>query len=187
MKSQLFTRKLWLTAVVVLVSIGNISFAQEEDAKLEAAKEKALAQLKENLLGMSDNVFLREQVLDNGVKFLQLIWQENGESTKLTFELKILGNSGGEPVFSILAYTTVAFQENGAMPPAIIKKVSTVNNQLLLGYFSMTDTFDTVYLNCTAPSDTLTSSQLWMICAYMQQNRIALKKEIDPILSASGR
>ena len=91
----------------VVMADGSV-YAQEKDQAAEEAREKALEKLKTNLEKMSKDVFLREQTLDNGKKFYQLIWEMDGETSKITFELRELGHFQGELVFGILAYTVVS-------------------------------------------------------------------------------
>ena len=189
MNPHVLIRTLLALTLLVIVSADRSAFAKEDDKEQAAAKarEKATAQLKANLEKMSDNVFLRERTLDNGNKIFQLIWEMEGETSKITFELRELGHFRGELVYGILAYSVVASVKEGSMPPAVIKAVATKNERTGLGYFSMPEKFDTVFINMTAPSDTLTPAQLWMICAYMHQNRVGFKKEIESLLNASGR
>lgn len=190
MNLHVMIRTLLALTLLVIVSADGSAFAQEEKEKDQAAaeaREKATAQLKANLEKMSDNVFLRERTLDNGNKIFQLIWEMDGETSKITFELRELGHFRGDLVYGILAYSVVASVNEGSMPPAVIKAVATKNERTGLGYFSMPEKFDTVFINMTAPSDTLTPGQLWMICAYMHQNRLGFHKEIESLLNASGR
>ncbi|KAA0131505.1 hypothetical protein FYZ48_25510 [Gimesia chilikensis] len=186
MNLHVMIRSLLAFSLMFVVMANGAAFAQEKDKAAEEAREKALAKLKTNLEKMSDNVFLREQTLDNGKKFYQLLWEMDGETSKITFELRELGHFHGELVFGILAYTVVAGVEEGSLPPAVIKAVATKNERTGLGYFSMPEKFDMVFMNMTTPSDTLTPAQLWMICGYMHQNRIGFKKEIENLLNASG-
>lgn len=182
---MIFSRQMTVFALAaVLLLTGSLSVTAQDQAEADALVQ-AHARLKESL-DRVDDLFYKEMKTDAGLTFYNLIWDKDGETSKITFELRQLGHYGGEPIFGVLAYTTVA-QAEGALPPAVIKAVATKNETTGLGYFSMTDSFNTVYMNFSAPSDTLTPGQIWMTCAYVHNNRIKMKKEIDSLLSASGR
>jgi hypothetical protein len=180
--SHIFT--MMFAAFLSASSVCQPVFSQDSDED-KAALEAAHAKLK-TTLNEIDGLFFKEVTTDTGYKFYQVIWESNAETSKVSFELRKLGQYGGKPVFGVLAYTTVA-QSDGSMPPAVIKAVATKNVRTGIGYFSMADGFDVVYMNFTAPSDTLTAGQIWMTLAYMHDNRVEFKKEIDTLLSASGR
>ncbi|TWT57510.1 hypothetical protein KOR42_08710 [Thalassoglobus neptunius] len=180
---MLTTRTLATLALATLLSLsmGQFSNAQDDDAALLKAHEQLKA-----VLDQVDELFYKEMTTDSGVTFYNLIWEMDGETSKITFELRQLGHYSGKPVFGLLAYTTVA-QTEGSMPPAVIKAVATKNETTGLGFFSMTSGFDTLYMNFTTPSDALTPAQVWMTCAYMHNNRIKMRKEVETLMSASGR
>ncbi len=182
----IFSRCTMLYALILVISQTTLVSAQD-DSSDQVALENAIVALKEKLAGISDDIFLREQELESGMKIFQVIWEMDGETSKITLELRPLGQYDHKPVFGLFAYTTVAEVDNGSMPPAVIKAVATKNEKTVLGYFSMPESFDTVYMNTNTPSDTLTSGQLWMICAWLHKNRVEFKNEIDSILKATGQ
>lgn len=176
------------TLIAVLFTLmfqASTAFASEENTENDAM-EKALATLKEQLTGISEDLFLREQKLENGMIIYQLMWEMGGETSKITLELRPLGQYDHKPVFGLFAYTLVEGVDSGSLPPAVIKAVATRNETTMLGYFSMPKTFDSVYMNMTTPSDNLTSAQLWMICAWLHKSRVEFKTEIESILKATG-
>jgi len=177
------------TLLALFAVISNVStvVAQPTEAEVEAAYEKAYEQLKDNINGMTQDVFLREKKLDSGRSIIELLWEMNGEATKFTIELRDLGYYSSKPLFGIFAYSVVAESSKGTMPPAVIKAVTTANESTGLGYFSMPKSFDVVYVNTTMPSDTLNPGQLWITLAYMHQNRLAFKEEVESLMGASGR
>lgn len=174
-----------LLAVVAHLMSASAAMAQDADAADQAAQEAAFQKLGEALKGVN-GLFFKEVTTDSGYKFYQVIWESQAETSKITIELRKLGQYQGQPVYGVLMYSAVA-QTEGSLPPAVIKAVATRNERTGLGYFSMPEAFNMVYVNCTAPSDTLTSGQLWMMMAYMHDNRIGFKEEISKLLSASGR
>ncbi|GAB5440813.1 MAG: hypothetical protein Fues2KO_11620 [Fuerstiella sp.] len=184
----MFHRNLFAAALLAvtasLFSSATVT-AQDADNPDEAEREAAFQKLGETLKGI-DNLFYKEVTTDSGYKFYQVMWESEGESSRITIELRELGHYQGKKVFKILAYATVA-QSEGSMPPAVIKAVATRNERTGLGHFSMPEEFNVVYINCVVPSDTLTPGQLWMIMAYIHDNRIGFKEEIGKLMSASGR
>lgn len=187
----MFHRNLFAAALLAvtasLFSSATVN-AQDADKPDEAEREAAFQKLGETLKGI-DNLFYKEVTPESGHKFYQVIWESEGETSRITIELRELGHYMGKKVFKILAYATVA-QSEGSMPPAVIKAVATRNERVGLtglGHFSMPEEFNVVYVNCVVPSDTLTPGQMWMIMAYMHSNRIGFKEEIGKLMSASGR
>lgn len=88
-------------------------------------------------------------------------------------------------MFGLLAFSVVAETEK-SFPPAVIKLVTVETDKCGSGAFTMPELSITVYVESTMPSDTLEPSQIWITCAYMHENRVALKKKIEQILAASA-
>jgi hypothetical protein len=155
--------------------------AQDEDeaASWAAAHEKFVEQLDK-----IEGAFYKTSKSDSGNTFYTLMWEMEGETSKITIELRPVGHYANKSVFGIIVYATV-IQSDSALPPAVIKAVATKSENTKLGHFSMTESFNTVYVNASLLSDNLTAGQIWMACAYVHQNRIGMKKEIDDLMAAT--
>lgn len=171
----------FLVVTLLTIACGQAAFAQTDEEKNEAALKEAHTKLKE-VLDKTNDLFYKEATGDDGNPFYQLIWESDGETSKIYVELRQLGHYAGKPVFSVMVYTMVASVE-GSLPPTVIKAVATKNDRTMLGYFSMPESFDSVYMNCRVPSDTLAPGQLWMMMAYMHEYRTDFKKEIEGLIS----
>jgi len=174
-------RILFLATLLFCVSTAT-AFAQDDDA-IEAGLAKANEKFK-SILEEVDGLFFKQAKTDSGLVYFVLMWEGEGETSKIQIELRHLGQYNGELIFGVLAYTLVA-QSEGSMPPAVIKAVATMNETTGIGSVSMSEAFDTVYVNFSAPSDTMTPGQLWITCAVMHKNRIRMKNLIQEVAAAS--
>jgi len=170
-----------LTVTLLSAACSQAAFAQTQEEKDEAAGKEAHTKLKE-VLDKTNDLFYKEATGKDGSSFYQLIWESEGATSKIFIELRQLGHYAGEPVFSVMVYSMVA-SVDGSLPPTVIKAVATKNDRTMMGYFSMSESFDSVYMNCRVPSNTLKPGQLWMILAYMHQYRTEFRKEIEGLLS----
>jgi len=155
-------------------------WAQEEE---DPGLENAHTQFK-SMLDQVDKLFYKEMKTDSGVRYYAVMWEADGELSKIQFEVRNLGKYGGEPIYGILAYSMVA-QIDGSLPPAVIKSVATKNETTGMGAFSMTEDFSTVYINYSGPCDTITPGQVWLVCAFLHKNRMGMKAHIQELMSAS--
>ncbi len=158
-------------------------FAQQSDEQqaMEAANSRLVA-----ALDQTEDLFYKTTKNDDGSTSYAIVWEQDGEMSKIVMLLNKLGTYRGETVFGLLAFSIVADSEK-SFPPAVIKLVTVKTDSCGVGAFTMPESFDRVYVTATMPSDTLTPSQIWITCAYMHQNRLELKKEIEQIVAASTR
>lgn len=158
-------------------------FGQDADEQkiVDAAHSKLAA-----TLDQTNGLFYKAVKNDNGSTNYTVVWEQDGEISKIAMVLQELGHYSGEPVFGLLAYTIVA-ESDKSFPPAVIKLVTIETDRCALGAFTMPESFDTVYVAATMPSDTLTAGQIWITCAFIHQNRLKMKKEIEQILAASAK
>ncbi|MDC0934773.1 hypothetical protein OAS39_00705 [Pirellulales bacterium] len=108
-----------------------------------------------------------------------------GESTKIILGLKELGYFNNKYVYGLSAWTYVASSDS-AMPPAVIKAVTTASDSLMLGSYSCSNDFKNVYANMTGVMKNLTPDELWMYMAYTHSNRLKLKQQVDEALAGAG-
>ncbi len=172
-----------LLAACLTVSLTTDSFGQDQDEQkaFEAAHSRLVA-----VLDKTDDMFYKTVKNDEGSTSYTLVWEQDGEITKIILVLQKLGTYKSEPVFGLLAFSIVA-ETDKSFPPAVIKLVTVKTDSCGLGAYTMPASFDTVYVTATMPSDTLTPSQLWMTCAYIHSNRLELKEEMEKILAASAK
>lgn len=137
-------------------------------------------------LDQTDDLFYKAVKNDNGSTAYTVMWEQDGEISKIVLLLQELGHYAGDKVFGLLAFSIVAESEK-SFPPAVIKLVTVESDKCALGMFTMPESFDKVYVAATMPSDSLTPGQVWITCAYIHKNRIELKKEIEQILAASDQ
>lgn len=159
------------------------AFGQEKDEQqaVDAAHSRLVA-----TLDQTEDLFYKTVKNDNGSSSYTIMWEQDGEVSKIVLVLNKLGTYRNEPVFGLLAFSIVAETEK-SFPPAVIKLVTVKTDSCGLGAFTMPESFDTVYVTATMPSDTLTPSQIWITCAYIHENRLELKKEIEQIVAASTK
>jgi hypothetical protein len=161
----------------------NVGFCEDQDEQkaLEAAHSRLVA-----ALDQTEDLFYKTVKNDAGSTSYTIVWEQDGEISKIVMVLNKLGTYRNAPVYGLLAFSIVAETEK-SFPPAVIKLATVKTDSCGLGAFTMPESFDTVYVTATMPSDTLTASQIWITCAYIHENRLELKKEIEQIVAASAR
>lgn len=169
------------SCLTLLVTTPGFGQDADEQKAVDAAHSRLVA-----VLDKTDDMFYKTVKNENGTTSYTIVWEQDGEISKIVLVLRKLGTYNNEPVFGLLAFSVVAETEK-SFPPAVIKLVTVETDKCGVGAFTMPESFDTVYVESTMPSDTLEPSQIWITCAYMHENRVAMKKKIEQILAASAR
>lgn len=169
----------WFLLSIASVGLAPISSFAQDDSGRKQADEHLQSELDK-----IDNLFLKTSETSAGNKMWIIMWEDSGETTKIAIELRDLGKYDHKPIYGLLAYASVVETES-PVPPAVIKAIATKNERTGLGHFSSDEAFQTIYINSTAPCDTLTAGQLWIIFAYIHQNRIEFKGEISQLMAGS--
>jgi len=171
-----------LLLAATVVSATGPSTAQAQD---DEAKGLAAAHAKVEALMDSMELFYKTRKTETGKKVYTVLFESGGESTKITCGVGRLGTYSGKPVYSLWAWANVAGSDS-AMPPAVIKLVATSSDSLAFGSYSTSKDFKRVFSNCTIVlNSSTTESAIFMCMGWTHNNRVELKKQIDPIL-ASG-
>ncbi len=177
-----WTRTAALASCLTLF-VATAGFGQDADEQkiVDAAHSELAA-----TLDLTEGLFYKAVKNDNGSTSFTVVWEQDGEISKIVMVLQELGHYSGEPVFGLLAYAIVA-ESDKSFPPAVIKLVTIETDKCALGAYTMPESFQTVYVAATMPSDTLTPGQVWITCAFIHKNRLKMKKEIEQIVTASTR
>ncbi len=169
----------WFLLSIASVALApSASFAQDDPGRKEADEHMQAE------LNKIDNLFFKTTETPAGDKMWVIMWEDSGETSKIAIELRNLGKYDNKPLFGLLAYSSVVETER-PVPPAVIKAIATKNERTGLGHYSSDDAFQTIYINSTAPADNLTAGQLWIIFAYIHQNRLEFKTEIEQLMAGS--
>ena len=174
----------------VLAGRPAVVVADETDAATKAAAETeaaALAAIETKLeeLFKEMDLFYKVGKTETGGKTFTVMYEYDGATSRITCAVRSLGVYGGKTIYSMSAWTVVSAAES-AMPPNVIKLVATDNDSLLLGNYSMSQNFQTVYSNGTIPFDDASSAgSVFMCFAYTHVNNASLKKKIDAILASN--
>ena len=169
-----------LAALVAVAAQNAVAQPENEPEALKAAHE----QLVEALDGV-DDLFYKQKTAENGTIFYTVMWESGGETTKIILGLKNLGYFNNEYIYALSAWTYVASSEN-AMPPAVIKAVTTANESLMIGNYSCSADFKNVYANMTGVLKNVTPDEMWMYMAYLHSNRLKLKQQVDQAMAGAG-
>jgi len=159
--------------------------AQSESPDAQSALRNAESKLVE-VLDNTDNLFYKTTKNGDAPTRYSVRWEEDGAVSNIVLLLRPLGTYKKEPLFGLLAYIVVAESDN-PFPPAVIKMVTVKSDTCVMGAYSMTESFNTVYLATTIPSDTLTPGQLWMTCSYLHMHNGEARKEIEKIMAEFGK
>lgn len=159
--------------------------AQSESSDAQSALRNAESKLVA-VLDNTDNLFYKTTKNGDAPTRYSVRWEEDGAVSNIVLLLRPLGTYKKEPLFGLLAYIVVAESEN-PFPPSVIKMVTVKSDTCVLGAYSMTENFNTIYISTTIPSDTLTPGQLWMTCSYLHMHNGEAKKEIEKIVAEFGK
>ncbi len=188
MDTLLFSRlhSVWVALFFVglLSSHSSVAIAKPEQDSDEAMKAAHVRLTK--LLDETDDLFYKTKTGKNGLPFYTVVWESNGETSKIILGLKELGHYHGQYIYAINAWAYVATSEE-PMPPAVIKAISTANDTLLVGNFSCSQNFKEVYANMSGMLEDSTSGSIWMYFAYLHSNRLKMKGLVDQAMAGSGR
>ncbi len=155
----------------------------EEDADAAALKA-AHAQLV-NLLDQTDDLFYKAETDENGNSFYTVMWAAEGQTSRIVLGIKRLGQYAGKPIHGISAWAFVAGSDE-PMPPAVIQAVAVASDSLAIGSYSCSSDLTKVYANMSGVLEGNTPGGIWMYCAYLHENRIALKEQVDQTLAGAG-
>lgn len=152
---------------------GRLGAESDPESQLEAMLE-------------SEKLFYRKQPLEDSDKNLFIVmWDQNGEVSKLTLSLKSVGHLKGETVFVVYGWTSVAeIPEDATMPTDAIIAAAAANDRVSTGNFSVVG--NNVYANTGAVLVDLTSEALWFYLAELHSNRVLFRRELQPIFAANG-
>jgi len=189
LRCVLVVRHVWVAIFFVgLLSHSSVVLAkpeQESDEAMKAAHGRLT-----KLLDETDDLFYKTKTSKNGQPFYTVIWESEGETSKIILGLKELGHYHGQYFYAINAWAYVATSEE-PMPPAVIKAISTANDTLLVGNFSCSQNFKEVYANMSGilgdSTSTSGSGSIWMYCAYLHSNRLKMKGLVDQAMAGAGR
>ena len=114
------------------------------------------------------------------------LWESQGESSKIVIDIREVGTTNkGETLFGFNAWSSIVLLPEGqTLPPAVIKLVAAKNDTCVFGNFATTAQHQMAYSQCSSLLDGMSSLGLSFNLMYVHANRIALKKEVDPILAA---
>jgi len=171
------------TAFAVMFSHPSEIFAQPEQSVEDAFKEANAELVK--LLDATDNLFYKTKKNDQGGTFYTIVWESEGESSKIILGLKKLGHYNNKYVFAISAWTYVA-RSDDPMPPAVIKAIALESDSLLVGSYSCSKDFKQVYANMSGVLENASTGSIWMYCAYLHTNRLGLKEKVDQALAGTS-
>jgi len=182
MKTTQLLRCLLLAVVFAGVSFSMVSADDEQEV---ISLQEAHAKLKATLDDVK-NMFYKESKTKSGITYYVVMWEQDGEVSKIHLEISNLGHYEGDPIYGLSTYAVVA-QADEVLPPAVIKAAITKNDACGIGKFSMTEDFDSVFFSSIVPSDNLTPAQIWMVCAYTHKNRLEFRAEMKELMSAAGQ
>lgn len=129
-------------------------------------------------------LFFKTTTDANGLKIFTVIWEENGQQSKLTVNVKKTGTYRFEPLFVVYAYTPVVSLPDGQKLPAeVIDAACAASDELVMGSYSISGKRDAVFANGSAFLNNMTVGEMWMCLAQVHQNRIDLEQTIGPLLS----
>ncbi|MEM8864343.1 MAG: hypothetical protein AAGF31_02220 [Planctomycetota bacterium] len=174
-------RMLPLLLLAIVMNYAAPAMAQSEDE--DEARANAHAKLVD-LLDNTDDLFYKARKDNNGQPFYTLIWEADGETTRMILGLKQLGYYNGKYVYAISAWTYVA-QSESRLPPAAIKAVAQANDSLMIGSYSCSSDFSKIYANMTGILDGATPGSVWMYCAYLHSNKMKLREAVQQAMAGS--
>jgi hypothetical protein len=182
---KFFQYVLFSLASMISLSLFLQPAAQGQDKVHDKGIEVASKEIRD-VLDQVEGLFYKTTKEQDGSSSFVIVWEENGEISKIKVLVQSLGYYGQETLYGILAFSIVAESEK-PFPPAVIKMVTVESDKCGLGAYTMPETFDNVIVYANMPSDTLTPGQAWLTFAYVHKNRMRLKKEIEQIVSSQAK
>jgi hypothetical protein len=176
---SVLSKRLPLTFALALAAIAAIQPSVLAQAPEQSAEDKQLEAL---LTGAE--LFYKKQYNENSQRWdYQVAWSDKGDTSMMSLYLRQLGTRGdGSKIMVVYAWTQVGGVAQGEdLPPGAIKAVAAFNDTLYTGNVSAAG--NGVYANVGIVMTDLSADALWTYLWDMHDNRMNLKKELDPILA----
>ncbi len=171
-------------AVLVVAVSGHSMFGIAQESSGQSADPVAAAFAKlESVLKQVDGLFYKVNEDDAGKKFATIVWEQEGEISKIVMGLEVLGTYDQKTVLGLSMWTEVA-RSDSPMAPAVIKAVASNSDLLRLSGYSTSKDFKVVYVNARGTFSEVSPGDIWMYCAYLHGSRLEMKQVIDSAKSS---
>lgn len=178
-----------VTCRLVALTVASLCLLATPAVAQPDGAEEAMKAAHENLVSVLDQVedlFYKKKTTDDGSIFYTVMWEADGETTKIILGLKELGYFNSKYIYGLSAWTYVVSSDT-PVPPAVIKLVASANDSLAIGSYSTSADYTNVYANMSGVLKNTTPDEIWMYIAYLHSNRMKLKQQVDQAMAGASQ